>query len=260
MARLIVLVQGRRKQSVDGQAQLALMSVVLAVNNSHAKCAAKFWTSTQLYQYSTSNLPVFYQYSVSNLPVFYQYSASNLPVFYQYSISNLWALFGRLNLCYCPPRYWHKIWYMMLRLLCGLGDILSDSTHSRSCKKAFVNPPTRQLSSVLYICIPTHSGTRSTTLYGMRSNCGKWEAVSGQESIPGLIPLSCRAVARSLVLAGHLLYASPLALRSCARLRDMSGTNMLLWPGTCPARPGLRYATEILYLYTHLSSIDLSLQ
>ena len=25
----------------------------------------------------------------------------------------------------------------------------------------------------------------------------------------------------------------------------MSGTNMVLWPGTCPARPGLRYATDL---------------
>ena len=50
-------------------------------------------------------------------------------------------------------------------------------------------------------------------------------------------------VARSLVLAGHLLYASPLAqhLRTLrVRLRDMSGTNMVLWPVTYPARPGLR--------------------
>ena len=53
-------------------------------------------------------------------------------------------------------------------------------------------------------------------------------------------------VARLLVLAGHLLYASLLAPRSCAlraRLCDMSGTNMALWPGTCPPRPALRYAT-----------------
>ena len=53
-------------------------------------------------------------------------------------------------------------------------------------------------------------------------------------------------VARSFVLAQHL-YASPLA--SCLRTllmrsRDMSGTNMVLWPGTCPARPSLRYTTD----------------
>ena len=56
-------------------------------------------------------------------------------------------------------------------------------------------------------------------------------------------------VARSLVLGGHLLYASPLASRSCvlrARLCDMSGTNMVLWAGTCPARPALRYATACI--------------
>ena len=54
-------------------------------------------------------------------------------------------------------------------------------------------------------------------------------------------------VARSLVLAGHLLYASLLASLSRAlraRLRDMSGTDMVLWAGTCPARPALRYATD----------------
>ena len=55
-------------------------------------------------------------------------------------------------------------------------------------------------------------------------------------------------VARSLVLAGDLLYARPLASRSRAiraRLRAMSGTNMVLWAGTCPARPALRYATAL---------------
>ena len=53
-------------------------------------------------------------------------------------------------------------------------------------------------------------------------------------------------VARSLALARHLLYASPLALRLNmlrTRLRDMNGTNMVLWPGICPAIPGLSYAT-----------------
>ena len=38
-------------------------------------------------------------------------------------------------------------------------------------------------------------------------------------------------IARSLVLAGHLLYASPLASRSCVlhtRSCDLSGTNMVL--------------------------------
>ena len=52
-------------------------------------------------------------------------------------------------------------------------------------------------------------------------------------------------VARSLVFAGHLLYASPLALCLCvlrARLHDKSGMNIMLWPGTCLARPVLRYA------------------
>ena len=34
-------------------------------------------------------------------------------------------------------------------------------------------------------------------------------------------------------------------LRACVRLHDMSGTNMVLWPGTCPARPGLCYATDL---------------
>ena len=43
-------------------------------------------------------------------------------------------------------------------------------------------------------------------------------------------------VARSFVLAWHLL-----ALR--VRLRDMSGTNIVLWPDMCPARPGLYYIT-----------------
>ena len=64
-------------------------------------------------------------------------------------------------------------------------------------------------------------------------------------SISVLFPIPS-GVARSLVLAGHSLYASPLALRSRAlraRLRDMSRTNTVLWPGTCPARPGLCYAT-----------------
>ena len=59
-------------------------------------------------------------------------------------------------------------------------------------------------------------------------------------------PHCISGVARSLVLAGHLLYASPLASLSRAlraRLRDMSGTDMahmVLWAGTCPARPALR--------------------
>ena len=44
-------------------------------------------------------------------------------------------------------------------------------------------------------------------------------------------------VARSLVLAGHLLALS-------ARLRDMSRMNIVLWPGMCPARPSLRKATD----------------
>ena len=33
--------------------------------------------------------------------------------------------------------------------------------------------------------------------------------------------------------------------RACVRLHDMSGTNMVLWPGMCPARPGLRYTTDL---------------
>ena len=59
------------------------------------------------------------------------------------------------------------------------------------------------------------------------------------------VPASC--IARSLVLTGHLLYASPLASHSrvlCVRLRDMRGMNMVLWLATCLARPGLRYATD----------------
>ena len=53
-------------------------------------------------------------------------------------------------------------------------------------------------------------------------------------------------VARSLVLAGHLLYASPLASYSRAlsvRARDMSGTNMVVLTGHVPgqARPSLRH-------------------
>ena len=53
-------------------------------------------------------------------------------------------------------------------------------------------------------------------------------------------------ITRLLVLAGHLLYASPLASRLRglrAKLCDMSRMNMVLWPGTCPARPGLHHAT-----------------
>ena len=59
----------------------------------------------------------------------------------------------------------------------------------------------------------------------------------------------CSGIARSLVLAGHLLYASPLSLFLCAlrvRSHDMSRTNMMLWPGTCPAKPSLRYTTGVL--------------
>ena len=59
-----------------------------------------------------------------------------------------------------------------------------------------------------------------------------------------------RGVTRSLVLTGHLLYASSLALHLRrvlhARLHDMNGTNMMLWLGMCPARParpGLCYTT-----------------
>ena len=58
--------------------------------------------------------------------------------------------------------------------------------------------------------------------------------------------LCSSGVARSLVLAGHLLYGSPLALPSHAlpaRSCDMSGMNMALWLGTCLARPALHYAT-----------------
>ena len=68
--------------------------------------------------------------------------------------------------------------------------------------------------------------------------------IMGEDACMAII---ASGVARSLVLAGHLLYASPLAsclhtllVRSC----DMSGTNMVLWPGTCPTRPSLRYATD----------------
>ena len=59
------------------------------------------------------------------------------------------------------------------------------------------------------------------------------------------ISLAASGVARSLVLAGHLLYASPLASRPRAlraRLLDMSGTNTVLWAGTCPASSALRHA------------------
>ena len=44
----------------------------------------------------------------------------------------------------------------------------------------------------------------------------------------------------------HMLYASPLASRShalCARSHNISGTNMVLWPGTYPPRPALCYFT-----------------
>ena len=64
------------------------------------------------------------------------------------------------------------------------------------------------------------------------------------------------SIARSLVLAGHLLYPSRLHKALCSRSRDMSGTNMMLWPGTCPARPGLGYATVSFTLiwYRHTVS------
>ena len=63
---------------------------------------------------------------------------------------------------------------------------------------------------------------------------------------------STSGVARSFVLAGHLLYVSHqplgrLTTLTCAphvRSHDMSGTNMVLWQGTCPVRPGLHYATD----------------
>ena len=45
------------------------------------------------------------------------------------------------------------------------------------------------------------------------------------------------AIARSLVLAGHLVYVSMLE----------HTTNMVLWSGTCPARPGLHYTTETTF-------------
>ena len=50
-------------------------------------------------------------------------------------------------------------------------------------------------------------------------------------------------VARSLVLARHLLYTSPLVLHLRTRLPDMSGTNVILWLGMCSVRPGLLYTT-----------------
>ena len=68
-----------------------------------------------------------------------------------------------------------------------------------------------------------------------------WAGRNGLSPIHPILGIS--SVTRSLVLAGHLLYSSRSheALRS--RSRDMSGANMVLWPGTCPARPGLGYAT-----------------
>ena len=64
------------------------------------------------------------------------------------------------------------------------------------------------------------------------------------------------SIARSLVLAGHLLYPSRLHKALCSRSRDMSGTNMVLWPDTCPARPSLGYATVSFTLtrYRHTVS------
>ena len=37
----------------------------------------------------------------------------------------------------------------------------------------------------------------------------------------------------------------PISLALRARLRDMSGTNVVLWAGTCPGRPVLCYATVL---------------
>ena len=73
-------------------------------------------------------------------------------------------------------------------------------------------------------------------------------------------------VATSLVLAGHLLYASLLASPSCTlrtRLRDMSRMNMMLWLGTCLARPSLRYATDAnddIFMALHCTADSVQLE
>ena len=77
-----------------------------------------------------------------------------------------------------------------------------------------------------------------------------WQQCSSfQRQSAGSKGLSCSGIAKSSVLAGHLLYASSLALHShvlCARSHDISRTNMVLWLGTCPARPSLCYTTAFL--------------
>ena len=57
------------------------------------------------------------------------------------------------------------------------------------------------------------------------------------------------SVARSLVLAGHLLYPSRSHKVLRSRSRDMSGTNIVLWLGMCLARPGLGYNYSFRTLY-----------
>ena len=48
---------------------------------------------------------------------------------------------------------------------------------------------------------------------------------------------TCCMLAYYIASCSHALH-----VRSC----DMSGTNMVLWPGTCPARPSLRYTTVLI--------------
>ena len=119
----------------------------------------------------------------------------------------------------------------------------------------------------LYLCTKLYS--RSRSIQGSLPPCPSvaltgWFSVNETLSIPCATQISkltiftvvneFSGVARSLELAGHLLYASPLASLSRVlhmRSRDMSGTNVVLWPGTCPDRPDLCYATQWVFLIVY---------
>ena len=81
-------------------------------------------------------------------------------------------------------------------------------------------------------------------------NCGIWGGLALNYTISqyskkkGPNTPGSSGVARSLVLAGHLLYASPLASQSHmlrTRLRDMSGADMVPGPAFAMPLPGSRH-------------------
>ena len=100
-----------------------------------------------------------------------------------------------------------------------------------------IHPPTHPYTRVLlHIQSRSHPAFPSLQYVGRARERGIYSAYTYS------------GVVRSLVLAGHLQYNTSACMRSCY----MSGTNMVLWPDMCPARPGqarpsLRHCTHILH-------------